>query len=281
MGDFEQATEYTKQGLDIFKELGNKVSEGFSYACLGEIFLKLLNFKEAIKNYELQLSIAKEVGDKIQEASACCSLGHCYEWSGSLSEALDYYRSSVQIYDDVRALLQSEDELKISFREKYCCASTSLWRSLLKNGEIDEALYVADKGRAQALMDVLKEQYGVDSLPSASGEPKEMISFMLNNLTTQTVFIALDHNIIWFWLLRRGKEILCKQKEIEHESCKSLIDATLRDIGAGVRVKCENRSMEELGDDPPSNRESAEATETPTVSSTNPLRLLYDVIIGR
>ena len=149
----------------------------------------------------------------------------------------------------------------------------------MKNGETDKALCAAKKGRAQALVDVLKEQYGVESLPSASGEPKEMISCMLNNLTTQTVFVALDENTIMFWLLRKGKEIICKQKEIEYESCKSLIDATLEDSAAGARVKCKNRSMEELGDDPSSNRQAAEATEKPTTSSENPLQQLYDVII--
>ena len=280
LGDFEQAMEYTKQGLGILREVGNRDGEGSAYCRLGDVYAKLGNFKEAIKYHKQSLSIAKEVGDKAQEARVCHLLGHDYEWSGSLNEALDYYRSSVKIYGDVRALLQSEDAWKISLREVHRCAYTALWRTLVKNGETDEALCAAEKGRAQGLVDVLKEQYGVDSLPSASGEPKEMISCLLNNLTTQTVFVALDQNTIWFWLLRRGKEIICKQKEIEYECSKSLIEATLRDIGAGVRVKCEDRSMEELRDDPPSDREAAEATEKPTTSSANPLRSLYDVIIG-
>ena len=39
-----------------------------------------------------------------------------------------------------------------------------------------------------------------------------------------------------------------------------LMKATLKEIGAGVRVKCENRSMDELRDEPLSTREVVEET---------------------
>ena len=279
LGDFEQSMEYTKQALAIFKEVSNRKAEGFNHGTLGAVYSRLGNFKEAIKCYKEKLSIAKELGDKFQEAQSCCSLGHNYEWAGSLSEALNYFRSSVKILDDIRALLQSEDMLKISFRNDCQCAYISLWRALVKNGETDEALCTAEQARAQALTDVLKEKYGVASSPSASAEPKETISYILNNLTTETVFVALDTKAISFWLLRRGKEILFKQKEIDGDSCK-LIDATLRDIAEGVRVMCEDRSMDEICNDSPSNREAAEETDQSPTSSVVSLRQLYDVIIG-
>ena len=63
-------------------------------------------------------------------------------------------------------------------------------------------------------MDVLKRQYGVEALPSGTVEPKETISYILNDLSTQMVFVALHKNIISFWVLRKGKEILCKLTEI-------------------------------------------------------------------
>ena len=280
LGDFEQSMKYTKQGLGILKEVGNRAGEGYFYGKLGNVYSRLGNFKEAIKCLEQNLSIAKELGEIVQEANSCSSLGHIYEWAGSLSLAIDYYRSSVKIFDDLRGPLQSEDKWKISFRDLHQCTYTSLWRTLVKTGMTDEALYTAEQGRAQALIDVLKKQYGVDSSLSALPEPKETITYILNNLTKETVFVALNENAISFWLLRRGKEILFKQKEIEPDSCKSLIDATLRDIAVGVRVMCEDRSMDEVCDDPPSNREAAEETDQSPTSSVNSLRQLYDVIIG-
>ena len=280
LGDFKQAMEYHKLSINIVKESGDRNGEGINYCNLGTSYSSLGNFREAIKYYKQSLSIAKEVGNKVLEANVCHLLGHVYDNSGPVSEALDYYRSSVKIFDDIRALLQSEDAWKISFRETHRCASTSLWRILAKIGETGEALCAAEKGRAQALMDVLQEHYGVDSLPPESVEPKEMISNMVNNLTTQTVFVAFDENAISFWLLRRGKEIIFELKEISHDSCKLLVETTLREICGGFRVQCENRSMDKLHDDPPSNREAADEREQSPASSLISLRPLYDVIIG-
>ena len=280
LNDFEQATEYIKQGLSIAKEVGNREDERLAYKSLGTVYYSLGNLKEAIKYYKQHLNIAKEVGDKPAEACACHSLGCVYKQSGSFNEALNYYRSSVKIFDDTRALLQSEDAMKISFCDKYARAYTALWSLLVDNEATDEALCVAEKGRAQALTDVLKIEYDVNSVSSVSVEPKGYISNLLNNSATQIVFVGLDDHNISFWLLRKGKEIIFKQKKIECDSSKLLVEATLRDIGAGVRVKCENRSMEKLRDDPPSNSEAAEETEQSPTSSVNSLRRLYDVIIG-
>ena len=74
----------------------------------------------------------------------------------------------MKLFEQSRALLQSEDAWKIGFRDLYQAAYAALWRTLLKNGETDEALFAAEQGRVQALMDILKEQYGIVVQPSTS-----------------------------------------------------------------------------------------------------------------
>ena len=283
LGNFKQATEYHKQDLSIAIEVGDRAGEGSAYCNLGNAYFGLGNFKQAIQYHKQHLSIAKEVGDRAGEGSAYYSLGLAYESYGSCCVALDYYRSSVKLFNSTRALLDSEDTWKISFRELTREAYTALWRTLLKNGETDEALCAAEQGRAQALMDVLKNQYGVDVLPSTSDEPKKTMTYILNDLTSQTVFVALDGNTINFWILRRGRGVHFEQKEIENgiDGLGLLMETTLKEIGAGVGVRCENRSLDALTDHPPSNREAAE--DKMVQSSTNSeksLRSLYDIVVG-
>ena len=275
LGDFEKAFEYHEHHLTISKEVGDRAGEGRAYGHLGSTFVGMGNFKQAIEYHQRHLSIAKEVGDRVGEGDACYSLGRAYEWSGSFSEALDYYQSSVKLFENTRALLQSEDSWKISFRDRHRDAYTALWRSLLKTGKTDEALCAAEQGRAQALIDVLKTQYGVDSLPSASAEPKETIDDLI---TTQTVFTALDEseNTISFWFLRKGEEILLKQTKIEPGTATFL----LKDTRAGVLEKWVNLPMDEPGGDPLSNKEAVEEIKPSWISPTNVFRPLYDVIIG-
>ena len=285
LGDFEKALEYSKQCLSITKEIGDRAGEGKAHGSLGGAYRGLGDSKHAIEYHKKSLSIAKEVGDMVLEGDAYCSLGLDYESGACLSDALDCYQSSIRLFDKARSLLQSEDAWKISFRDLHRFAYTALWRTLLKNGKPYEALCAAEQGRAQALMDMLKRQYVVHSKPSASDEPAEMISNMLNDLSTQTVFLALDNRVhndtIHFWVLRKDREVLSRQKEIEHgQDSSMLMEATLKEIGAGVRVKCENRSMDELTDDPPSTREAVEEKDLSFTFSVNFLRPLYDAIIG-
>ena len=201
--------------------------------------------------------------------------------SHSFSEALDCYQSSIRLLEKTRALLQSEDAWKISFHDLHRDAYTGLQRILLRNGKSNEALCAAEQGRAQALKDILERQYGVDPLSSASNEPKKTISYMLNDLSTPIVFLALDMGVlISFWVLRKGKEITSKLLKIELGDATLLLENTLKEIGAGVRVKCENRSMDEISNERASTREAVEGVEESSTSSINSLRPLCDAIIG-
>ena len=284
LGDFEKAVEYYKQYLSITKEIGDRAGEGTAQRYLGNAYHGLGNSKHAIEYHKTSISIAKEVGDMVGEADAYCSLGLDYESEVSLSEALDCYQSSIRLLEETRTLLQSEDAWKIGFRDVHQVAYTALWRTLLKNGKPYEALCAAEQGRAQALMETLKRQYVIDSKQPASDESNETISKMLNDLTTQTVFLAFDERIhkktIRFWVLRKGKEVLSKQKKIEHGDASVLMAATLKGIGAGVRVKCEDRSMGEHSDEPQLTREAVGENDQSCTSSVNSLCPLYDAIIG-
>ena len=104
----------------------------------------------------------------------------------------------------------------------------------MRNGEVDEALVAAEQGRAPALLDILQVQYGVDEEPSSEVTTKETISALLEYLPSQTVFTALEGNTISFWLPRKDSMIHFRQKEIENESAKSLMQSTFKHISAGA-----------------------------------------------
>ncbi|XP_068740157.1 tetratricopeptide repeat protein 28-like [Montipora capricornis] len=278
LGNFKQAIEYLNQHLSIAKEVGDIAGEGAAYGNLGNPYYSLGNFKQAIEYYNQHLSIAKEVRDPIEQARACYHLGSVHEISDSLSKALNYYRQSVNYYDETRRLLQSEDAWKISFRDTKQCAYNALWTALLKSGEVDEALYAAEQGRAQALGDILKMQYGVDEKPSLALTMK--LSFGMNDLPSQTVFTALDGNTISFWLLREDIEINFRQKEIENGSAKSLMESTFKEIGVRTVVQCENRSLDRQRNDFSCSREAVEETVHSLRFPVNCLQPLYDVLVS-
>ncbi|XP_068728193.1 tetratricopeptide repeat protein 28-like isoform X2 [Montipora capricornis] len=207
--------------------------------------------------------------------------GRVHEFSGSLFKAINFYRLSIKHFDETRRLLQSQDTWKISFRETNQFAYTALWTALLKNGEVDEALFAAEQGRAQALTDILKVKFGVDEDVSSAVATKETVSSVMKYLPSQTVFTALEGNTISFWLLRTGSRMNFRQKEIENESADSLMETTLKQIGAGTVVRCENRTLNKLRKDFSCSWEAvAETFQSLSLSNNNSLQPLYDVLIS-
>ncbi len=274
LGDHKQAIEYQNQFLSIAKELGDRAGEGRAYGSLGNTYRLLGDFKHALQYHNQQLSIAKQLGDRAGEGSACYSLGDDLEFSGSLQEALGYYQSSVKLYNEMRFLLLSEDVWKITFRNACQDVYTALWRTLVRLQRTDQALLVAERGRAQALVDLMKLQYHSQFSTPEAFVPKKAISDITTDMRTQTVFLALEGATINLWLLK-GEDVHFEKKTIEDATL--LVKKAFEEIGVCVHVKCENRSLDEQDGDLPLDNESSQGADGCKNSS---LRLLFDSIIS-
>ncbi|XP_068727400.1 tetratricopeptide repeat protein 28-like [Montipora capricornis] len=275
-----EAIKYYEQHLSIAKEVGDRAGEELAYGNLGPAFYFRGEVENALFCSEQCLTICKETENPVGQGTGCYWLGLVYENLGSLCKALNFYRQSIKHFDETRRLLQSEDAWKISFRDRKQFAYTALWTALLKNEEVDEALIAAEQGRAQALTDILKMQFGVDEEPSSAIARTETISAVMKYLPLQTVFIALAGNSISFWLLRRGSGIEFRQKKIENGSADSPMKTTLKQIGAGAVVRCENRSVHRHRSDFSRSGEAVEESFQSFIVSDNPLQSLYDFLIS-
>ncbi|CAH3151969.1 unnamed protein product [Porites lobata] len=239
LGDFEQAIEYLNYTLSIAKGAGKRVVEGRAYCYLGNAYSSLNEFQQAIEYFRQYLCITEEVGDKFHEGDAYYRLGISLEKLGCWNEALFHFITSVEILDAVRASCISEDSLKISFRDLSKGAYTCLWRVLIMLQLTDEALYAAEKGRAQALVDALKINYGLKSLSLKSNESEEELTIILKKIPVLTVFLAVQEKIINMWVLRKERKAIFRQTELKVEDAHQdyfalLLETTLKNIRAGI-----------------------------------------------
>ena len=282
LGDFKNAIEYYGRALKMTKEVEDTAGEGSTYCNLGNVCYRLGDFKNAIKYHERHLKIAKEVGDKAGEANALYNLGLSFELKGSPLKALECYHSSVKILIIVRHCLLGEDEWKVSYSNMYSCVNTCLWRQLLKQGKVVEALFAAEQGRAQALQDLLISKY------STAHQTEEGTFDTFIGLPLNTVFVAFEEREVIFWIIQDGNEVQLKQKNLGDNSfedvattvAQSLISNALEKIGVRSHVKCEDRSLDTIGDEVLSNNRSPQTLSQHSHFDTNALRALYDVIIG-
>ena len=149
-------------------------------------------------------------------------------------------------------LLKSKDEWKVSFRNQHQMAYTGLWRVLVEQGNVDEALFVAEKGRAQALTDLMESSF-CGGTSHHKGEDEDCA--VLKNVPSNTVFQAVDKANVNLWVVSEGKQVQLRQSKLKgfvsensgsSQSFESFMLGVYTQLGVRSNVRCENRSLDAL-----------------------------------
>ena len=198
------------------------------------------------------LKIAKEVEDKSLEATAYYSSGRVFELLGRLQKAVEWYQVSITLYNSLRIRLESEEEWKVNFRNQHQMAYTGLWRVLVKQGNIDEALLAAEKGRAQALNDLMESSFCGETSQHKRGD-KDLA--VLENVPSNTVFQAVVRDNANLWVVSEGKQVQLRQSKLKgsfsenkeaSQSLRSFMLGVYTQLDVHSNVRCENRSLDAL-----------------------------------
>ena len=287
LGELKTAIDYYNLHLKISKEVGDKHGEGNAYGNLGSAYRSLGDLQKAIMHCTQQFKISTEVGDKPGVALGYYSLGCVFESLGRLRKAVEHYEASVTVYNDIRRLLKSEDEWKVNFRNKFQIVYTALWRVLVKQGKIVEALFAAEKGRAQALTDLMESKFW-DAANQPEEDDKDLA--ILSYFPSNTVFQAVDYenDTISFWVLLQGGHVQFRQDKLDlssllngaFRSFESLVRSTHVQLGVCSNLTCENRSLNALRKSPDKvDEHTEEESSKPSIQLETCLSTLYNIII--
>ena len=283
LGDLKKAMESYRLGLGIAKETGNRNLEGYAYNNLGSVYESLDDVKKAIAFYQLGLGIAKETGDRKLKRHGYSNLARSYYFFGDIFKAEEFGKSCVKLVEKMRVLLQGKDAWKIHVRDESDFSFRILWRLQLQKGKTLEALFTAEIGRAQALMDLMKSQLGVRKTIGNSSKPQMdlTISSISSHITSPTLFLAEDTNInaVYFWLLLNGQQFNFFEKKVS-DDLTSLTHQAYEEIGVSRGVKCKNHSLDEQEGKEIEifSERGTELTSQQVEGGT--LRTLYDLVIA-
>ena len=281
LGDYKKAIEFHQQSLSIAKEIGDKDTEGKAYTNLGIACQSIGDYKNAIEFHQQSLSIAKEIGDKYLEQKTNDNLGFSFQKLHDFRKAEECYESSIKVFEEMRLLLQEKDEWKISFRDKLKTYSY-LWFVQLKQSKTKEALSTAERGRAQALADLMESQYGAKSTPSASKEQIERIANISSLISSPTTFLVEAFESVFFWVLQRDQELQLMGKKLSY-TLGDMTDKAYEQIRANKPARCEDRSLDDPDNEPIedlSDRDASEKEFTSSQAGVDALKELYDVMIA-
>ncbi|CAH3168412.1 unnamed protein product [Pocillopora meandrina] len=286
LGEIKKAIECHNLDLKIAIEVGDKHGEGGAYGNVGNVYRTQGDLIKANKSFKLMLKIAKEVEDKSLEAMAHCSLGPVFELQGRLPKAVESYRASITLFNSLRILLKSKDEWKVNFRNQYQMAYTGLWRVLVKQGNIDEALLAADKGRAQALTDLMESRF-CGGTSQCKGSDEDLV--VLKNVPSNTVFQAMDRADVNLWVVSEGKQVQLRQSKLNgsvsensgaSQSFESFMLGVYTQLGVRSNVRCENRSLDALSEDRSKvDQETKEDNPQASIQQNKCLSTLYNTVM--
>ena len=263
LGDFTKAIELYERSLRITKDTGNKNAEGTTYVNLGSIHWDLGNSKKATEFYQLGSSIANETGNKDVEQRGYNNLAYVLWSLGDYSKAEECFKSCIELVEEMRVLLEGNDEWKISFRNERDCVSRLVRLQLQQRTERKtlEALLTAERGRAEALVDLLESQYGFrKSICLLSKQQTEPI--ISNHISSPTLFLMDDTELVNIWmLLKGGKQYDFVQQRVS-DDLTSMTYQTYKQIDVNKSLWKKIRSRKEIED------------------QGGALKVLYDMIIA-
>ena len=214
-----------------------------AYGNIGNAHYGLGHLKTAIDYQKRCLQMAKELNNSLFEGVACYNLGFVFECLGQVLVAIEYYQTSITLLNDIRDRLQLNDRLKISLRDQYQNVYAALWRVMLADGKVKEALFSAEQGRAQGLKDLMALNYLFDA--NDTDQENSAFDELSNRLPLNTIFMAIGEKELIFWVCQKGKEVELRGKEINsQDEIKTFFQSLVEKIGAHDNVECEDRSLE-------------------------------------
>ena len=287
LGNFKKAIQYYELHLRIAKEVGDRYGEGHALTNLGSVFASDGDLRKGEEYHKLGLHVAKEVGDETLKGIALQGLGAIFETQGRLPEAEEYLQSSVRVFNKLQSRLQRKDEWKIGLRNKFKLSYTSLWKILLKQDKVEEALLAAEEGRAQALEDLMRSQYRIGEVHLGAGKQDQKDWDVLSDISSSTVFQAVDNGRMNFWILLNVEPFRFKQTVLDDPSAledgnaffQSLILNAYKEMGVRTGVRCEDRSLDSLKEGDSDGESYDEKCKKPFLSQESPLSTLYDIVI--
>jgi CHAT domain-containing protein len=106
LGLLDAALESEKEALRLALESGWPVIIERSYARLSQLYLKLPNYDEAVRNGSLAVEEGRSVRDEKSRnnivANALLRLGHVYRQAGDYERAIECYDHSIALYEGMR-----------------------------------------------------------------------------------------------------------------------------------------------------------------------------------
>jgi len=153
---YKEAINYYEQALAVGKEIKNPRIEGAAIGGLGLAYVFLEEYDKALSFQEQSWQLAKQIGDRRLEAIALSNWGYILWRSQKYAAAEQKFRTTLSLLDSLRSNLNDSD--KVSIFDTQLHAFNLLQQIMIAQGKPEEALEIAEHGRARAFSELLSRR---------------------------------------------------------------------------------------------------------------------------
>ncbi|NEP15053.1 MAG: CHAT domain-containing protein, partial [Symploca sp. SIO2C1] len=232
--EYEKAMNLAQQSLDIFRKIGDRSGEACSLCNLGTTYNRLLEYEQAIDLYKQSLALAREIGSPDLEALSLANLGAALKDSGNFTEAESYLYDSIKLYETIRAKISlNNDAWRISIFEKQTNPYISLQQVLIALNKPQQALEISERGRAQALVNLLLSKQSLTPQPPNLQEIKKIAQ---EQNATLVQYSVIYNNELYIWVISPNGEIQLRTVNLPQDiSLQQLVKVSREQIGVKGR----------------------------------------------
>lgn len=154
MRDYNKAIEYHEKRRKLAEEkLKDPRLKGSAYGELGSSYYSNKEYSKAIIYVEEYRKISKQIKDKSGEGNALNNLGVFYFAAGEIAKAEEHLWQSIEVRESLIGGLP--DTEKVFFFDTQQNAYVNLQKVLIHQKKNEQALEVAERGRARAFAELL------------------------------------------------------------------------------------------------------------------------------
>jgi len=251
LGDYTKAIDYHQQRLAIAREIKDRLGEGDALGNLGNAYDSLGDYTKAIEYQQQRLTITQEIGDLNGEGQSLNNLGNAVFKSGNLPEAEKILRTGIEARESLRKKLGDNDANKVSVFEQQAKTYRLLQEVLIAQNKTNDALEVAEAGRAKALAELLVTRLSAnptEQSPITSPTIEQIKQIAKEQNATVVQYSIIFNRSLYIWVVKPTGEIAFRSVNFNTKDADQteLINTVVSGNGAVIRGTPQDTVVPEL-----------------------------------
>jgi len=235
----QEAKTSLERALELAKGSGDVAGEGRALTDLGDTYRALGEMPAALESYQKSLLRRRQAGDKAGEGITLTTLGTALLQDEQFAEATQNLLAAADIWDALRPGLS--DRNKVALFETQRATYRDLQRALIARDRTEEALAIAERGRARAFVELLASRFSQGELPAVQTPTTEEIRQIARSRNATLVnYSTIGDRALYIWVVQPSGEIEFRSVDLSDRNStrgnKSLAEwVQLSRTGIGVR----------------------------------------------